>query len=88
MNHRTIFLNNIAQTSPAPPALHIVSADGCFLFDADGKKYIDLISGISVCNLGHNHPAIVDAIKKQSEKYLHIMVYGELIETPQTELAF
>lgn len=87
-NHRNVFLNNVAQTSPLPPSLHIVSADGCYLIDADGKKYIDLISGISVCNLGHNHPAIVDAITSQTKKYLHVMVYGELIQNPQTELAY
>ncbi len=87
INHRFIFQNNVAQTSPAPPALHITSASGSFLFDADGKKYIDLIAGISVCNLGHNHPEVIDAIKKQTETYMHVMVYGELIQSPQTKLA-
>ncbi len=87
ISQRQLFLQHVAQTSPSPLALHIEKAEGCYLFDSDGKKYIDLISGISVCNLGHNHPLIKEAIKKQLDKYMHIMVYGELIESPQTQLA-
>lgn len=57
------------------------------MWDADGKEYIDIIAGISVCNIGHRHPAVVEAIKKQADEYLHIMVYGELIENPQVVYA-
>ncbi len=87
VSHRQLFLQHVAQTSSSPLALHIEKAEGCFLYDSDGKKYIDLISGISVCNLGHNHPLLKEAIKNQLDKYMHIMVYGELIESPQTQLA-
>jgi acetylornithine/N-succinyldiaminopimelate aminotransferase len=87
MNHRSLFLQHVAQTSPAPLALHIVKAEGAQLFDADGKSYIDLIGGISVANTGHRHPKVVAAIKEQADKYLHIMVYGELVQTPQVAFA-
>ncbi|MGZ3933244.1 MAG: aminotransferase class III-fold pyridoxal phosphate-dependent enzyme, partial [Bacteroidia bacterium] len=76
INHRQIFLNHVAQTSPAPLGLEIVKAKGIHLTGADGKTYVDLISGISVSNLGHCHPKVVEAIRVQSETYMHLMVYG------------
>lgn len=87
MNLRQLFLQHVAQTSAAPLALEIVKAEECHLIDADGKKYIDLIGGISVANVGHRHPRVVDAIKKQADDYLHIMVYGELVQSPQVQYA-
>jgi len=87
MNLREIFLRHVAQTSAAPLALEIVRADGALLFDINGKEYIDLIGGISVANVGHRHPKVIEAIKDQLEAYLHIMVYGEFIETPQVRYA-
>lgn len=84
---RNLFLSHVGQTSAAPLCLNIVKAEGSNLWDADGKKYIDLIGGISVCNVGHRHPAVVEAIKKQADEYLHIMVYGELVENPQVAYA-
>ena len=87
MNSRQLFQQYLAQTSPAPVGLHIVSAKGNYLMDVDGKEYIDLIGGISVCNVGHGHPRVIEAIKKQAEQYLHVMVYGELIQTPQIAFA-
>jgi acetylornithine/succinyldiaminopimelate/putrescine aminotransferase len=87
MNNRQLFLDHVGQTSEAPLGLEIVKADGCTLFDADGKQYIDLIGGISVCNVGHRHPKVIDAIKKQLDDYLHIMVYGELVQSPQVQYA-
>jgi len=87
LTDRQLFLNNLAQTSDSPLALEIVIAEGIFLFDASGKKYIDLISGISVSNTGHRHPSVVKAIKDQADKYLHLMVYGEYIQSPQVKLA-
>ena len=87
MNQRELFLQHIAQTSSSPLALEIVKAEGCSLFDANGKEYIDLIGGISVANIGHRHPKVIEAIHQQLEAYLHIMVYGEFIETPQVQYA-
>jgi acetylornithine/N-succinyldiaminopimelate aminotransferase len=87
MTNRELFLNHVGQTSDAPLALEIVKAEGCHLYDANGKAYIDLIGGISVCNVGHKHPAVVAAIKKQADDYLHIMVYGELVQSPQVQYA-
>ncbi len=87
MNNRQLFLDHVGQTSTAPLCLNIVRAEGSMMWDSDGKKYIDLIAGISVCNVGHRHPKVVEAIKKQADEYLHIMVYGELIENPQVEYA-
>lgn len=87
MNTRNIFLRHMAQTSVSPMALHIVSASGNYMQDADGKTYLDLIGGISVCNIGHKHPDVVAAIKQQADDYLHIMVYGELVQSPQAQFA-
>ncbi|MCC6290422.1 MAG: aspartate aminotransferase family protein [Chitinophagaceae bacterium] len=87
MNQRELFFKHLAQTSPAPLGLEIVKAEGALLYDAAGKEYIDLIGGISVANVGHRHPRVVKAIKKQLDAYLHIMVYGEFIESPQVQYA-
>jgi acetylornithine/N-succinyldiaminopimelate aminotransferase len=87
MNQRALFLQHVAQTSGAPLALEITNADGCYLYDADGKSYLDLIGGISVCNIGHRHPAVIAAIKNQADKYLHVLVYGEFIQSPQVQYA-
>ncbi len=87
MTQRQLFLAHVGQTSQAPLALEIVKASGSNLWDIHGKKYIDLIAGISVCNIGHCHPKVVKAIKKQVDDYMHIMVYGELIESPQVAYA-
>ncbi|MCG2617888.1 aspartate aminotransferase family protein [Terrimonas sp. NA20] len=87
MNQRELFLRHVAQTSPAPLALEIVKAEGTKLYDAKGKEYIDLIGGISVANTGHRHPGVLAAIREQLDAYLHIMVYGEFVETPQVKYA-
>ena len=87
MTNRQLFLNHVGQTSDAPLCLNMVQASGSKMWDADGKEYIDLIAGISVCNVGHRHPKVVAAIKEQADKYLHIMVYGEFVENPQVEYA-
>lgn len=85
--NRQLFLQHVGQTSPTPIGLEIKEAKGIYLYDTNGKKYIDLVSGVSVSNLGHNHPVIVEAVKNQSEKYMHLMVYGEYIEAPQVQYA-
>jgi acetylornithine/succinyldiaminopimelate/putrescine aminotransferase len=87
MHIRQLFQQHLAQTSPAPVGLDIVSASGNYLYDREGKAYLDLIGGISVCNTGHRHPKVVAAIKEQADQYLHIMVYGELIQSPQVQYA-
>ena len=86
-NQRQLFLRHVAQTSPSPLSLEIVKAKGCKLYDRTGTEYIDLIAGISVCNVGHRHPKVIKAIKKQTDNYLHLLVYGEMIETPQVHYA-
>src|SRR5215218_3910614 len=87
MNLRQLFLQHVAQTSVGPLALEIVKAEGCELTDVSGKKYIDLIGGISVANIGHRHPKVVEAVKKQVDEYMHVMVYGEFIQSPQVRYA-
>lgn len=87
MNQRQLFFKHVAQTSAAPIGLEIVKAEGVWLYDAQGKKYIDLIGGISVANIGHRHPKVVAAIKKQADEYLHVLVYGEFIQSPQVQYA-
>lgn len=87
MNQRELFLKHVAQTSPSPLALEIVKAEGSSLFDVSGKEYIDLIGGISVANVGYRHPKVIEAIQQQLDAYLHIMVYGEFVETPQVQYA-
>ena len=87
MTNRQLFLSHVGQTSAAPLCLEIIKAAGCTLTDVNGKEYLDLIGGISVCNIGHCHPRVINAIKKQLDDYLHIMVYGELVENPQVKYA-
>lgn len=87
MNQRQLFQQHLAPTSPEPLALAITKAEGNLLFDETGKAYIDLIGGISVCNVGHRHPKVVEAIKTQADKYLHVMVYGEVVLSPMVEYA-
>ena len=85
-NHR-LFLQHVAQTSTAPLAIEIERAEGLYLYEPAGKRYLDLIGGISVCNTGHRHPRVVQAIKDQADRYLHLLVYGELVQSPQVEYA-
>jgi acetylornithine/succinyldiaminopimelate/putrescine aminotransferase len=87
MNQRELFLQHVAQTSTAPLAIEMVKAEGTTMWDRQGKMYTDLISGISVCNIGHRNPAVIKAIHEQLDAYMHIMVYGELIESPQVRYA-
>ena len=86
-NLRQLFLKHLAQTSEFPLMLEIESAEGIYLFDKNGKPYIDLISGIGVSGLGHRHPRVIKAVKQQLDKYLHTLVYGEFVLSPQVQLA-
>lgn len=85
--NRELFLNLLAQTSPIPLGIEPDYAEGFFIHTKDGKKYLDLISGISVSSLGHRHPVVLEALQEQMHKYLHLMVYGEYVQTPQVKLA-
>jgi acetylornithine/N-succinyldiaminopimelate aminotransferase len=82
-----LFLRHVAQTSPNPLGLEIVKAEGHYLYGRDGQTWLDLIGGISVCNTGHRHPRVVQAVKEQADRYLHLLVYGELVQSPQVEYA-
>ncbi len=87
MNKRELFFKYLAQTSDAPLAIEIEKAEGIYLYTPDGKKIVDLISGVSVNNVGHCNPAVIEAVKRQLEKYMHLMVYGDIIQSPQVLLA-
>ncbi len=87
ISNRQLFLSHVAQTSPAPIGIEMVKASGIHLEDVNGKRYVDLISGFSVCNIGHSHPDVVKAVQEQAAEYMHLIVYGEFIEAPQTSYA-
>ena len=87
LTQRQLFLLNTAQTSNSPKSLEIDCAEGVFLTDTSGEKYIDLVSGFAVSNVGHRHPKVVQAIKDQADRYLHVTVYGEYIQSPQVLFA-
>ena len=84
---RRQFLSNVAQTSPSPMLVGVERAEGVFFYTPEGKRYFDLVSGVSVSNVGHANPEVVEAVKAQAERYMHIMVYGEMVERPQVEYA-
>ena len=87
MNTRQLFLSHVAQTSPNPIGIEMVKAEGIYLYDVEGKKYIDAIAGFSVANIGHSHPKVVEAVQQQAQKYMHLIVYGEFIQQPQIAYA-
>ncbi len=86
-SNRQLFLNHVAQTSDQPIGIEMVKAAGVYLWDTAGKRYLDLISGFSVCNIGHSHPKVVKAVQDQAAEYMHLIVYGEFIEQPQVAYA-
>ena len=87
MTNRQLFLQHVAQTSSAPIGIEMVKASGIHIWDVEGRQYLDMISGFSVCNIGHSHPAVVKAVQEQATQYMHLIVYGEFIEAPQTAYA-
>jgi acetylornithine/succinyldiaminopimelate/putrescine aminotransferase len=87
MNNRQLFLSHLAQTTDFPLMIEVEKAEGVYLYGPNGEKYIDLISGIGVSNVGHRHPKVLQAIQEQLDKYLHLMVYGEYVQSPQVQLA-
>ena len=84
---RKQFLRHVAQTSPAPQLIEVARAEGVFFYTPEGKPYYDLISGVSVNNVGHANAVVVEAVQRQAAEYMHIMVYGEMVERPQVEFA-
>ena len=84
---REQFLRHVGQTSPSPLGLEIQRAEGVFLYTPEGKKYVDLVSGVSVSNVGHSNPEVTDAVCEQARRHMHLMVYGEIIQKPQVEHA-
>ena len=87
MNNRQLFFQHLAQTSDKPIGIEVASAEGIYIKDVNGKKFVDMIAGFSVCNIGHSHPDVIQAIKQQVEKYMHVIVYGEFIQAPQVQYA-
>lgn len=87
LSQRQLFLQRLAPTSPGPLLLEIERGEGVYLYDKNGKSYLDLIAGIGVSSLGHCHPRVTEAIKLQTDRYLHTMVYGEYVLSPQVQLA-
>lgn len=87
LSTKQLFLLNTAQTSPEPKLLEIERSEGMYLYSPDGKKYMDLVSGFAVSNIGHRHPKIIQAIKDQADRFLHVTVYGEYVQAPQVKLA-
>ena len=81
------FFKYQAQTTPHPLAMRISHAEGSYIYDTNHKAHLDFVAGVSACSLGHKHPKVVEAIKNQLDKYLHVMVYGEYIQEPAVELA-
>ena len=87
LSQRQLFLRHVAQTSAASLQFEVNRAEGIYFYTPEGTPYIDLVSGVSVSALGHSHPAVVEAVKAQSERYMHTMVYGEFVQSPQVAYA-
>ncbi len=87
LSNRELFFMYLGQTSSFPLAVEIERAEGVYMYGPDGKCYLDLISGISVSSVGHRHPEVVKAVKDQADRYMHLMVYGEFVQSPQVKLA-
>lgn len=84
---RKQFLQHVAQTSPSPMLVEVERAEGSCFYTPEGKRYFDLVAGVSVSNVGHCNPVVVEAVQRQAARYMHVMVYGELVEVPQVEYA-
>lgn len=84
---RKQFLEHVGQTSPSPMLIEVARAEGTFFYTPEGKRYFDLVAGVSVSNVGHANPDVVRAVQEQAAQYMHVMVYGEMVERPQVEYA-
>ncbi|MDR2283002.1 MAG: aspartate aminotransferase family protein [Sphingobacterium sp.] len=87
ISNRELFLKNTAQTSESPRLIEVERAEGSYLYGPQGQKYLDLVSGFNVSNIGHRHPRVIAAIKEQLDKYMHVTVYGEFVQAPQVQFA-
>ncbi|MBL1408142.1 aspartate aminotransferase family protein [Sphingobacterium faecale] len=87
ISNRELFLKNTAQTSDSPRLIEVERAEGSYLYGPQGQKYLDLVSGFNVSNIGHRHPRVIAAIKEQLDKYMHVTVYGEFVQAPQVQFA-
>ena len=87
LTSKQLFLRLLGQTSPTPMLLEIIRAEGVYMYGPDGQKYLDLISGVSVSNVGHSNPKVIAAVKKQLDSHMHLMVYGEIIQSSQVKYA-
>ncbi|MEY3208428.1 MAG: hypothetical protein RL064_459 [Bacteroidota bacterium] len=87
ITNRQLFFQHLAQTSDKPIGIEVASAKGIYIHDVNGKAFIDMIAGFSVCNIGHSHPVVIKAIQEQVEQYMHVIVYGEFIQSPQVQYA-
>lgn len=87
LSNRQLYYQNLATPAFVPNAIEVIEANGIYLTDDQGEKWVDLVSGVSVSNVGHRHQKVVNAIKEQTDKYMHLMVYGEFIQSPQVQLA-
>ena len=83
---RDDFLKYQAKTTPYPMGMEVKRAKGCYIIDQKEKKYLDFVAGVSACSIGHRHPAVVRAMKKQLNRYMHVMVYGEYVQSPAVKL--
>jgi acetylornithine/N-succinyldiaminopimelate aminotransferase len=83
---RDIFFAHQAQTTPKPIGLEVKKARGSYIIDKDNKKYLDFVAGVSACTLGHSHPKVIRAVRRQMRKYLHVMVYGEFVQDEPVQL--
>jgi len=84
---RKQFLRHVAQTSPSPMLVEVERAEGTFFYTPEGRCFYDLVAGVSVSNVGHSNPAVVRAVQEQAARYMHVMVYGEMVESPQVQYA-
>lgn len=87
ISNRELFLKNTAQTSESPRLIEIERAEGIYLYGPNNEKYIDLVSGFNVSNIGHRHPKVLEAVKQQLDRYMHVTVYGEFVQAPQVNFA-
>jgi len=87
LTNRQIFYQHLGLPAHVNEALEIIKAEGIYIYDAEGRRFTDLVSGVSVSNIGHRHPKVLDAIHQQLDKYMHLMVYGKYIQSPQVKLA-
>ena len=84
---QNVFFKHQAQTTPFAKGMEISHAEGMYIYDVNNKKYLDLVAGVSACTLGHSHPAIVQSVNEQMQRYAHVMVYGEYVQSPQYKLS-